>query len=206
MRKAAGQMISSHKRIEQRIRTMPRGEAFVTSDFRDMADPETVSKALLRLADRGVIRRVLRGVYARASAGAEERMSPDAVARAIARANSWNIAPSGDTALYLVGLLPSKPGVWTYVTDGTYREYTLGNVTLRFLHTSGKLLSAVSEKTALMAQVLKAYGKDRLSDDLLRTLAAVFCHGDEELLLRESQRLSAWVFKAVRRMIAGARA
>ena len=50
------------KQIENRILSLPEGAAFITSDFLDLADTQTISKALSRLASNGTIRRVVRGV------------------------------------------------------------------------------------------------------------------------------------------------
>ena len=53
------------KQIENRIVSVPMGAVFITSDFLDLADTQTVNKALSRLAADGTIRRVIRGVYDR---------------------------------------------------------------------------------------------------------------------------------------------
>ncbi len=187
---------SCHRMIEERIAAMSAEDAFVTSDFCDVADADTASRALLRLRESGKIKRVMHGVYARVSYAAEET-TPDHVAHAIARGNRWTIAPSGDTALYLAGVITEKPRDWTYVTDGTYRSYTLADATIRFLHTSGKLLSAVSEKTALVIQVIRAYGKEKINDELLRYLSRILCHGNEETLMRETKHMSQWIYHSV---------
>lgn len=41
------------KQIEDRITNAPAGTAFITSDFLDVADTLTISKALSRLSEKG---------------------------------------------------------------------------------------------------------------------------------------------------------
>ena len=54
---------SKISQISNRIDKAPFGSAFVVSDFTDLAEYETVKKTLSRLEKKGMIRRVLRGVY-----------------------------------------------------------------------------------------------------------------------------------------------
>ena len=183
--------------IWNRIQSLPEGAAFVTSDFSDVAESDTTSRSLLRLEKDGKIRRLLRGVYTRRS---DREATPFEVARAIARGNGWHLAPAGPTALYIAGLTAEPPEVWEFITDGTYRMYDYGSVKLRFTRTTGGFLLAASETTALVVQVLKAYGKQNLNDEVLARLAHTLCLGHEEAILAESRHLAAWVKKALHRM------
>ena len=121
----------SMKQIEQRIAAAPAGTAFITSDFLDLAEIPAINKALSRLTESKTIRRVIRGVYDRPqfSELLQEFAAPDMAqtAKAIARNFGWTIVPCGDTALNLLGLSTQVPAVWQYVSDGPYREYTIGN-------------------------------------------------------------------------------
>ena len=137
--------------IENRIAAAPAGNAFITSDFLDIADTLTINKALSRLAESGAIRRIIRGVYDRPyySHLLMEFAAPDMeqVATAIARNFGWHIIPCGDTALNLLKLSTQVPAVWQYASDGPYREYTVGKLQLKFKHASNKDLAAKSYKT-----------------------------------------------------------
>lgn len=91
------------KQIGNRIRSLPEGSVFITSDFLDLADTPTINKALSRLSSEGAIRRIVRGVYDRPSFSGLllEHAAPDInqAAKAIARNFGWTIVPCGDTAL-----------------------------------------------------------------------------------------------------------
>src|SRR5664280_1762214 len=99
--------------IENRIISDNDGDVFITSDFLDIADTQTVNKALSRLTEDNKIRRILRGLYdcPRYSELLQECTSPrmEAVAKAIARNFGWTIVPCGDTALNMLGLSTQVP-------------------------------------------------------------------------------------------------
>lgn len=191
------------KQIEDRITSASAGTAFITSDFLDVADTLTINKALSRLTEKGKIRRIIRGVYdcPRFSNLLQEYEAPnmEQVAKAIARNFGWNIAPCGDTALNLLGLSTQVPAIWQYVSDGPYREYTVGNLKLKFKHTSNKDLAGQSYITALITQALKALGKDNIDDKTLQKLrkrVAADKNGPD--LLVETQHGTVWIFEVMK--------
>ncbi len=151
------------KQIGNRIRSLPEGSVFITSDFLDLADTPTINKALSRLSSEGAIRRIVHGVYDRPSFSGLllEHAAPDInqAAKAIARNFGWTIVPCGDTALNLLGLSTQVPSVWQYVSDGPYREYTIGNRVLKFKHGANKDVSGLSDKFALIVQALRHWGR-----------------------------------------------
>ena len=51
------------KQIQERIGCVPEGTIFVSSDFADIADTETIRRNLNRLTQTGTLRRILKGVY-----------------------------------------------------------------------------------------------------------------------------------------------
>lgn len=196
------------KQIEQRITAAPAGEAFITSDFLDIADTLTVNKALSRLTESGRIRRIIRGVYdcPRFSNLLQEYEAPniEQVAKAIARNFGWHIAPCGDAALNLLGLSTQVPAVWQYVSDGPYREYTIGKIGLKFKHTSNKDLAGQSYHTALITQALKALGKDGVDEKTIQKLRAQFQSGkDMPDILYESQHGTAWILEVKKAIVSG---
>ena len=189
--------------IEERITAAPGGEVFVPSDFLDIADTTVVRKALSRLAESRKIRRIIRGVYdcPRFSNLLQEYEAPnmEQVAKAIARNFGWTIAPCGDTALNLLGLSTQVPAVWQYVSDGPYREYTVGNLTLKFKHTSNKDLAGQSYITALITQALKALGKDNVDDKIIQKLRKkVTLENNRPDLLAETQHGTGWIFEVMK--------
>lgn len=189
--------------IEERITSASAGEVFIPSDFFDIADTAVVRKALSRLAESKKIRRVIRGVYdcPRFSSLLQEYEAPNTeqVAKAIARNFGWHIAPCGDTALNLLGLSTQVPAVWQYVSDGPYRDYTIGNLQLKFKHTGNKDLAGQSYMTALITQALKALGKDGIDDKTIQKLRKTIA-SDKNIpdLLVEAQHGTVWIFEVMK--------
>ena len=177
---------------------MRPGEVFSISDFNDISVTETTSKVLARLKDEGIVKKIARGIFYRPNG--KEFPRPHAIASALARGNMWNFAPSGATALYLLGIEATPPKIWTYVTNGTYREYSVGDEMIKFSHTTEKLLDRMSEKTKLLVQVIKFYGKDRISEELLESLRQKFRSGDEDVIMNEAKYAPAWIVIVLRKM------
>ena len=152
--------------IKQNILSAENGAVFVAVDFVNITDKKTVNMALLRLEEEKLIVRILRGVYYKAEFNdfLQEYIAPnpDKVAHALARNFGWTIVPCGDTALNILGLSTQVPAAWSYVSDGTYKEYTYDNITIKFKRTTNKEISKLSYKTALVIQALKALGKDNI--------------------------------------------
>lgn len=188
--------------IEKRIETAPQGTVFVTSDFTDIASAQTANRALQRLENDGKIRRILRGVYEypRYSSFLNEPIaaSPDKVAEAIARNHGWRIVPSGDTALNMLGLSTQVPGTWSYMSDGPYKKYRFGNITMNFKRTAHKELTGMSDKTALIIQALKALGKDNVTDDRIFRIASLLTGKEKRDMLREARHTTAWIYEMIK--------
>ena len=175
---------SSANIIKTRIMNSPDGSVFSTVDFADVIENSRVGVILSRLEEDGVIRRVMRGIYDKPVYNdfLKEYIapSPSLVAEALARNFGWTIVPCGDTALNILGLSTQVPAAWSYVSDGTYKEYTYDNTTIKFKRTTNKEISKLSYKTALVVQALKALGKDNIDDTIINKLSQmgtyIFCH------------------------------
>ena len=109
------------KQIQEQIKAAAEGTIFISSDFADIADTETIRRNLNRLTQAGMLRRILKGVYEKPkySKLLDEYVAadPEAVANALARSYHWTIAPCGNTALNLLGLSTQVTAVWSYISD-----------------------------------------------------------------------------------------
>ena len=194
--------VSSLEQIRQRIVCSDYGSIYVASDFNDLASNATVRKSLSRLANDGLIHRVLHGVYVYPEYNSflQEFVvpSPHLIAQTIARNHGWAIVPEGNTALNLIGLSTQVPAEWVYVSTGPYKTYTYGKITIRFNHTALKDISSVSYKTALVVQALKAIGKDRLDDDVLQRISGLMTDREKAACLSEGKYMTQWVYEALR--------
>ena len=199
----------SFNQIEERIRNSQKGTIFLTSDFIDLASSDAANKALLRLEEAGLIRRILFGVYEYPEYNEflNEYVEPsaDKVAHALARKFGWTIIPCGDTALNLLGLSTQVPSVWLYVSDGTYKEYTYGNTTIKFKRTTNKEISKLSYKTALVIQAIKALGKENITNEIINKIAQATTDEEKAQMFVEAKYATSWIYDIIKTICGGAR-
>ena len=188
--------------IRGNIERAEAGSVFVSTDFTDITDKKTVNMGLIRLADEGLIKKILFGVYYKPEfselLGEAVAPSPNKVAHALARNFGWTIVPCGDTALNLLGLSTQVPSQWVYVSDGAYKEYTFDNTRIKFKRTTNKEISKVSYKTALTIQALKALGKENITEQVISRLKKILTDEEKEKMLAESKSATSWVLELIK--------
>lgn len=188
--------------IRGNIERAEAGSVFVSTDFTDITDKKTVNMGLIRLADEGLIKKILFGVYYKPEfselLGETIAPSPNKVAHALARNFGWTIAPCGDTALNLLGLSTQVSSQWVYVSDGAYKEYSFDNTVIKFKRTTNKEISKLSYKTALTIQALKALGKDNVSEQIICRLKKALSEEDKEKMLTEAKSATSWVYEYIK--------
>ena len=188
--------------IRGNIEKAENGSVFVSTDFTDITDKKTVNMGLIRLADEGLIKKILFGVYYKPEyselLGETVAPSPNKVAHALARNFGWTIVPCGDTALNLLGLSTQVPSQWVYVSDGAYKEYSFDNTVIKFKRTTNKEISKLSYKTALTIQALKALGKDNVSEQIICRLKKALSEEEKEKMLTEAKSATSWVYEYIK--------
>jgi hypothetical protein len=187
-----------------RISNLDYEAVFIANDFLEIADYETIRRALNRMVDKGSIRRILRGVYYKPQFSEllheYEDPSPHHVARAIARKFNWNIAPSGLTALNLLGLSTQVTAKWSFISDGTYNCFKFGNITLEFKHRNNREITGMSERTALIIQGIKALGKKNIDYNVIKRIYSLMSERERQSMLEEAKPTTAWVYKIIRKI------
>ena len=198
---------SSANIIKTRIMNSPDGSVFTTVDFADVIENSRVGVILSRLEEDGVIRRVMRGIYDKPVYNdfLKEYIapSPSLVAEALARNFGWTIVPCGDTALNILGLSTQVPATWSYVSDGTYKEYTYDNTTIKFKRTTNKEISKLSYKTALVVQALKALGKDNIDDTIINKLKNDLTDEEKATAMLEAKAATSWIYEYIKQICKG---
>ena len=188
--------------IKKYIQKMDFGSVLVPIDFALLTDKKTASVCLTRLEAEKLVKKIMRGVYYKPEyndfLGEYVAPEPDAVAHALARNFGWTIVPCGDTALNLLGLSTQIPAAWVYVSDGTYKEYTYEQTTIKFKRTTNKEISKLSYKTALVVQALKALGKDNVDDAVLTKLKNNLTDSEKQALLTEAKAATSWIYEYIK--------
>ena len=188
--------------IRNRIKAEKYGFVFVATDFADIAENVKIGVCLSRLEEEKTLLRIMRGVYYKPEystlLGEYIAPAPDAVAHAIARNFGWTIVPCGDTALNLLGLSTQVPAVWSYVSDGAYKEYSFDSTTIKFKRTTNKEISKLSPKTALVIQAIKALGKEHITDEIIEKIRSETSADERTTMLKEAQYATAWIYGIIK--------
>lgn len=191
--------MSLHNQIERYIFMIKPGTVITNNDFLDIASAKTVAKSLERLNKKGKIKKVMRGVFWKED-GINSSPKEEDVARAIAKANNWDIVPSGETALSYLNMTEKRPTKWTYITNGTYRKYEYDGKEIHFTHASGKWYQNLSDKTMLLIQAIKEYKRQKLGDDFLKKLASQYQPYEKKEILNQSGNVQSWISDIIKKM------
>ena len=190
--------------ILYRIETFESNQVFIANDFFDIAGYETIRSTLNRLVRDKEIMRIMKGIYYKPEyielIGEYGVPSVNEVANAIARKYNWTIAPSGNTALNLLGLSTQVPAKWTYISDGRYASFSFGNVTIEFKRRNNGDISKMSTLTAMVIQSIKEIGKDKITQKQLDYLRGKLSENEKTELLTDSKTTSAWVYGVIKKI------
>jgi len=155
--------------VLSRIYGRGRGWAFSKKDFSALGESGSIDRALSRMAEKGVIRRVMRGLYdyPAYSKLLKKDLSPDIdqVAQALARKFGWQIQISGNAALNIMGLSTQVPTQYLYLSDGPSKTYQVGNIGIEFKKTRFTQLGLKHTANEILVQAIQALGERPLNQD-----------------------------------------
>ena len=190
--------------IKNRIDKADSGSIFVTSDFTDLTSSTTARKCLGRLVEANIIYRVMDGVYEKRKYShlLKEYIptNPDSVAKAIAKHYHWTISPSGDVALNKLGLSTQVPVVWSYISDGPYRDYKYGEITIVFKHRANRNISNLSSISIMYIEALKVIGKERIDERIINVLKNNISLEDKIVIMMETRNSPEWIREITRKV------
>ena len=193
--------------IRKRVLDAKDGTVFVTSDFADIADTNTIRQSIFRLVNDGILRRILQGVYEKPKysrlLNEYVAVNPDAVAKALARSYHWSIAPCGNTALNLLGLSTQVTAVCSYISDGPYKNYEWNFTKLEFKHRTNKEITGLSYMTSLVVQALKTLGQSNVTTNTIQVLSERLSDDEKQACLREATESTDWVYDTIRKICGG---
>lgn len=197
-------MQSTDKSILATIYGNGRAWAFSPKDFSHLGSRSAIDVVLHRLQKKGIIRRVLRGVYdyPEFSPLLGTQLSPDIdqVARALARKFGWHIQPSGPAALNLMGVSTQVPGQFVYLSDGPSRTYRVGKTKLIFKNTALKEAGFKFPQSALIVQGLKSLGPEGITDEVIAGIRQWLEDSLCPKILKDTRTVTGWVYEAIRKI------
>lgn len=189
---------SIEKKILEIFNIEKGGTLFFTENFVSFGNGKAVSKALERLSEKGEIRRVARGIYAKPQIDAllgELGSSTDEIAQAIAKRDKARIVPTGIYALNVLGLSTQVPMNVVYLTDGVARKIKMNRVGrgILFKRVAPKNLAAKGKISSLVIQALKVIEKDKVTADEQNKIIELLQKEDVEALEHDIKLAPEWI-------------
>ena len=194
---------SIDSQILTRIRRRGRGSVLVPADFLDLGSRQAVDLALHRLARKGTIRRLARGVYdyprQHPTLGT---LSPpaDAIARALAGRDRTRLQPAGAYAANALGLSEQVPAKAVFLTDGPSRTVKIGRMTIQLRRTTPRNMAAAGRLSGLVIQALRALGEAHVTPERIAHLKRTLPADKRRGLLRDLRLAPAWMHPIFRKL------
>jgi len=196
---------SIENKILAQIKKNRRGRIFFVDDFITIGMAKTVNKTLERLAAKGELTRVARGIYTRPEIskllGQPLTPSTEAIARAIAKRDRARILPTGTYALNMLGLSTQVPMNVVYLTDGAARKIQLGKRSILFKKTTPKNLAVEGELTGLAIQALRVIEKDKVTPEQEEKIIQFLKKEKPEVLARDITLAPEWIRQIMRKAL-----
>jgi hypothetical protein len=189
-------MQSVDSKILNRIRGSGRGSVFGSHDFLDLGSRAAVDQVLSRLARKGTLRRLARGLYDYPTIhpvmGAVTP-TPETIAAALAGKHGIRLQPSGAYAANLLGLSTQVPAKIVFLTDGPSRTVRVGNQEIRLVRTTPRAMGPARRISGTVIQALRYLGQAQVDDAVIRTLRRKLRPADKQQLLRDLSFAPSWV-------------
>jgi hypothetical protein len=185
------------------IRRRGRGIVFVPTDFLDIGSREAVDITLHRLARKGTIRRLARGVY---DFPKEHPMfgqlspSAEAVAKALAGRDHTRLQPAGAYAANALGLSEQVPAKAVFLTDGPSRTVKIGRTTIQLRRTTAKNMAAAGRLGGLLIQALRELGEEHVTPERREHLKRTIPARERRELLKDLRLAPAWMHPIFREL------
>jgi hypothetical protein len=190
-------------RLISRIYGTGRGSAFTPNDFLDLGRRDAVDKALSRLAIKGTIRRLARGLYEYPREHAElGLLSPDIekVAKALAGKDRIRLQPAGAYATNLLGLSEQVPAKVVFLTDGPSRTVKIGRQEIQLRRTTPRNMAAAGRLSGLLMQALRHLGKEHITPERMEHLKRTLPEKERRQLLKDLRLAPGWMHPLFREL------
>lgn len=185
------------------IRRRGYGSVFFPADFLHLGGRQAVDTTLHRLARKGRIRRLGRGVYdlpKKHPVLGPLEPSAETVARALAGRDRTRLQPGGAYAANVLGLSEQVPARAVFLTDGPSRSVKIGSTTIQLRRTTHRNMAAAGRLSGLVIQALRELGREHITPErrahLKRTLPAT----ERRQLLTDLRLAPAWMHPIFREL------
>jgi hypothetical protein len=176
---------------------------FVPADFLNVGSRQAVDIALYRLAQKGTIRRLARGVYdfpKEHPVLGPLQPSAETVAKALAGRDRTRLQPTGAYAANALGLSEQVPAKAVFLTDGASRTVKIGPTTIQLRRTSAKNMAAAGRLSGLVIQALRELGKEHVTPERRAHLKRSLPAQERQELIKDIRLAPAWMHPIFREL------
>lgn len=178
--------------------------AIIFSDFFGNFGVGTVRNTLSKLTNEGILVRLSKGVYYKPVRTRLGILYPqvDEVIKAIAKRDHAKILPTGNTAMYQLGLTTQVPMNYEYLTNGAARKLQIGNHTITLKHGVATNFAFRGKFMPVLHQALRAIGQTNLTAEHIAQISKLVRDNFEPNTMRyDIKLLPAWERKIVQPII-----
>ena len=199
---------SIKKKVLEQIKKGKRGSLLFASDFMQLGEQKTISKALERLTNDGTILRISRGIYCYPKIDKVLGLGVlyptlEDIAEGIAKRDKARIVPTGIYALNRLGFSTQIPMNVVYLTDGSERKLNLSNgATIEFRNAAPKNFAYKSQLAMLLTFAYKNIGKDKMTPEIISHTKELLAKEDRQLIEQDYQLMPAWVSSIIKSLYA----
>ena len=194
-------MMSTAATIRNQVLQIRRGKPFTNTRFLKLGSRASVDKALSRLVEKGVIRRVIRGVFVRPEKSryvvGDVMPGSHRVVEAIAKDRGETIQIHGAEAVRRFRLSTQMPMIPIYYTSGPSRKFKVGNLPVILRHTSRRKLYLAGTRPGLALSALWFVGKDTIDAGVVDTIRKKLTAEEFETL--KSLDMPGWMSDALKK-------
>ncbi len=197
-------MTDTESGIRKYINSKLRGALFFPDDFNHLGTPTAVRKALQRLREQGLIKRVTHGIYTRPKISeliGEVMPTAEEVAQGIAKRDKIKIVPTGSYALNALGLSTQVPLKLVFLTDGAARTIKVGKRTIKLKRTTPKNLLAKGKISSLVIQALREIGKGKATTTEINKIVSLLKQENIKHLEHDISLAPAWIKEIMQQAI-----
>ena len=194
---------SVDSRLLATIHGCGRGSVFVPADFLNIGSREAIGIALHRLARKGTIRRLARGVYdfpKQHPVLGPLSPSAETVARALAGRDHTRLQPAGAYAANALGLSEQVPAKAVFLTDGPSRTVKIGPTTIQLRRTTARNMAAAGRLSGLLIQALRELGNEHITAERRAHLKRTLPADKRRDLLKDLRLAPAWMHPIFREL------
>jgi len=194
---------SIDSRVLAAIRSHGRGSVFVPADFLEIGSREAVDITLHRLARKGTIRRLARGLYDFPEQHPVLGLlspSAEAVAKALAGRDRTRLQPAGAYAANVLGLSEQVPAKAVFLTDGPSRTVKIGQTTIQLRRTTARNMAAAGRLSGLLIQALRELGETHVTPERREHLKRTIPADQRRELIKDLPLAPAWMHPIFREL------